>query len=127
MGNRPLDARLFDITVNAVTNDDNGHDTFTASPVAFVPLEKLAETLTCSTRSLLRAEAKGLLRLSRPFGPGSKIYVNLVDAEKFLKNGWRIDPDHARGERLTACRRKITPTVKRKNQKRTPHMQTIPP
>lgn len=110
-----------------MTADDSKFATFTASPVAFLPLEKLAETLTCSTRSLLRAEAKGLLRLSRPFGPGSKIYVNLVDAEKFLKAGWRIDPDHARGERLTACRRKITPTVKRKNQRRNYPMQTIPP
>lgn len=101
-----------------VTANDSQHDTFTASPVAFVPLEKFAETLTCSTRSLLRAEARGQLRLSRPFGAGGKIYVNLVDGEKFLKAGWRIAPDHVRGARLAECRRKITPTVKEKKTRR---------
>jgi hypothetical protein len=82
------------------------HPTFTASPVvAFVPLEKFAETLTVSSRSLLRAEARGQLRLSRPFGAGGKIFVNLSDGEKFLKAGWRVGPDHARGERLAASRK----------------------
>lgn len=110
-----------------MTAEDIRNETFTASPVAFVPLEQLAATLTCSTRSLLRAEARGRLRLSRPFGAGGKIFVNLVDVEKFMRAGWRVAPDHARGARLAECRKKITPRVERnKNQRRTP-MQPSPP
>ena len=101
-------------------------ETFTAE-APFISLEYAARTCTCSTRSLLRAEAQRRIRLSRPFGPGGKIYVARADLEIFFRNGYRQPPDRQRGARLAASRRQITPKVERKNQRRNHPMQPIPP
>lgn len=82
--------------------------TMTAAPVAFMPLDQAAKTYSCSTRSLLRANERKLLKLSRPFGSGGKIYVSTVDLTLFFSKGYRTPPDHVRGKRLTNSRRRNT-------------------
>ena len=69
-------------------------------------LQCAAKILNVSTRSLYRAESKGLLRFSRPFGAGSKVYLSVDDLENFLRKGLSITPDYFRGTRLAKSRRK---------------------
>ena len=86
----------------------DGTETLTAA-APFLTLQLAAKTHSCSTRSLLRAEAGRRLRLSRPFGPGGKIYVARSDLETFFRNGYRVPPDRAKGAKLAASRQRITP------------------
>jgi hypothetical protein len=87
----------------------------TTSPVAYLTLDQVANSYSVSTRSLLRAEAKGQLRISRPFGSGSKkLYVSAFDLDLFFRRGLKVPRNSERGALLTEARKRKhhTPRVK---------------
>jgi len=86
-----------------------------SAPIAYLTLDQVASSYSVSTRSLLRAEAKGQLRISRPFGTGSKkLYVSTFDLDLFFRRGLRVPRDSERGALLTEARKRKhhTPSVK---------------
>jgi hypothetical protein len=101
-----------------MTSNDllNTQPTAHAVPVAYLTLDQVASTYSVSTRSLLRAEVKGHLRISRPFGTGSKkLYVSTFDLDLFFRKGMRIPRNSERGALLTESRKRKhqTPSVKK--------------
>lgn len=87
----------------------------TGAPVAYLTLDSVASSYSVSTRSLLRAEAKGQLRISRPFGSGSKkLYVSTFDLDLFFRRGLKVPRNSERGALLTEARKRKhhTPRVK---------------
>lgn len=101
-----------------MTSNDllNTQHTAHAVPVAYLTLDQVASTYSVSTRSLLRAEAKGHLRISRPFGTGSKkLYVSTFDLDLFFRKGLRVPKNSERGALLTEARKRKhhTPSVRK--------------
>ena len=101
-----------------MTSNDvlNTQSTAQAAPVAYLTLDAVASSYSVSTRSLLRAEAKGQLRISRPFGSGSKkLYVSTFDLDLFFRRGLRVPRNSERGALLTEARKRKrhTPCVKK--------------
>jgi hypothetical protein len=101
-----------------MTSNDllNTQPTAHAVPVAYLTLDQVASTYSVSTRSLLRAEVKGHLRISRPFGTGSKkLYVSTFDLDLFFRKGLRVPKNSERGALLTEARKRKhhTPSVRK--------------
>ena len=101
-----------------MTSNDllNTQPTAQAVPVAYLTLDQVASTYSVSTRSLLRAEVKGHLRISRPFGTGSKkLYVSTFDLDLFFRKGLRVPKNSERGALLTEARKRKhhTPSVRK--------------
>ena len=88
-----------------MTTNADQNQTMTASPAAYLTLEQAANTYSCSTRSLLRASERRLIKLTRPFGSGGKIYLASADLDLFFRNGFKTPPDFTRGERLSISRK----------------------
>jgi len=76
-------------------------------PAAYLTLNQVASTYSVGTRSLLRAEVKGHLRISRPFGTGSKkLYISTFDLDLFFRKGLRVPRNSERGALLTESRKR---------------------
>jgi len=90
----------------------NTQPTAQAASVAYLTLDQVANSYAVSTRSLLRAEAKGHLRISRPFGTGSKkLYVSTFDLDLFFRKGLRVPRNSERGALLTEARKRKLHTL----------------
>jgi len=106
----------FDTASNCMTPNTIHDQPMTAAPVAYMTLDQVANSYSVSTRSLLRAELKGYLRISRPFGMGSKkLYVSSFDLDLFFRKGLRVPRNSERGALLTEARKRKyhTPSVKK--------------
>ena len=97
----------FDTASLCMTSNTIHDQPMTAAPVAYLTLDQVASSYSVSTRSLLRAELKGHLRISRPFGTGSKkLYVSTFDLDLFFRKGLRVPRNSERGALLTEARKR---------------------